>query len=69
MEPTFDQQVGLKLTTLRKKKKLSVTEAAKGAGVSFKSLYRWEDGQRSMTLGNFKKLCDFFGKAPAKVLK
>ena len=54
-------KIGEIIKDLREEKELGVKELAKELDVSFKTIYRWENGAKEPQASNIIKLADFFG--------
>lgn len=68
-EKTLIDRVGERLVALRTKKGLTQPEAAAGAGVGNRSLWRWENAEQLPGGRNLEKLAAFYGTTAAALLK
>lgn len=66
---SFEEKVGAKLAALRERKGMTQPEAAKGAGVGYRSITRWEAGRQLPSSRNLQKLAAFYSTTPDKILK
>lgn len=68
-EKGLPERVGDRLRRLREKKGLTQPEAAIGAGVGNRSIWRWENGEQLPGGRNLEKLAAFYDTTAAAILR
>ena len=61
--------IGKVFKALRKEKKLSAFALGLELGMSYDTIYDWENGHREIMMGNFLAICRVLGVLPSEVLK
>lgn len=58
---TFDQQIGLRIRQIRKKKKMSQEQLGKEVGVSFQQIQKYENGHNRISAARLVKVAAVLG--------
>ena len=61
--------IGKAFKVLRRQRKMSAFSVGLEIGMSYDTIYDWENGKREMMMGNFLAVCRVIGVKPSEVLR
>ena len=65
----YDVLIGNRLKEERLKRKMSLADVSKFFSVSRQTIFRWENGERGMSMEAFIKMLEFYGLEPNQFVK